>query len=195
MSDDQRAEAYMMKVEEQFPGSKGINYLYMDALYERNEDAEKDAFELALSKLWKLIEVSPNLSTDHVQKIETENAMLKRKIMELEFELFKVYEIFGVASKKTPGEQLGLLLEMLLKLRLRSLFREVLENMVRRLIRKLQRRRLQKILMKNESEDASASFLQNSSSQLHEKFLVPTTCRIPFSSYMKNSTSQQHANS
>ena len=54
----------------------------MDATYDKEDEDETDAFESALSELWKTLKDCPPLSTDHVQKVETDNAKLKRQIEE-----------------------------------------------------------------------------------------------------------------
>ena len=82
--DDQLAEDYIKVVEDQFDDCRGLKYLYMDATYDKEDDEENIAFQNALSELRKYLENSPQLSTNYVQEVETNNAMLKRKIKEEE---------------------------------------------------------------------------------------------------------------
>ena len=81
-SDEDLAADYIKLVERQFKDCNGLKYLYMDATYDKEDEDETDAFESALSELWKTLKDCPPLSTDHVQNVETDNAKLKRQIEE-----------------------------------------------------------------------------------------------------------------
>ena len=81
-TDDDLAADYIKLVERQFRDCTGLKYLFMDATYDKEDEDETDAFETALSKLWKTLKNCPPLSTDHVQEVETDNAKLKRHIEE-----------------------------------------------------------------------------------------------------------------
>ena len=72
-SDEDLAADYIKLVERQFKDCTGLKYLYMDATYDKEDEDETDAFETALTELWKTLKNCPPLSTDHVQQVETDN--------------------------------------------------------------------------------------------------------------------------
>ena len=83
-SDDDLAADYMKVVEKQFPNGKGLQYLYLDACYDKNNDDENTAFDNALGTLRQLLEANTGLTTDSIRRVETQNETLKKQIKEHE---------------------------------------------------------------------------------------------------------------
>merc|ERR1711892_323878 len=88
-SDEELAKEYLKVVENEFPNGNGLQYLFLDACYDTEEDAdpaEKEAFDNAMKILWKSLNKSPGLPTTKVQDVETESKKLKMAIEEKEKE-------------------------------------------------------------------------------------------------------------
>ena len=85
-TDEEFAADFIKIAEEQFGDRSGLGYLFMDAIYEKDDDDEKKAFDSACTKLYEMLEELPGLSTDYVKKVETDNALLQQKIKEKEAE-------------------------------------------------------------------------------------------------------------
>ena len=83
-SDDDLAADYMKVVEKQFPNSKGLQYLYLDACYDKNDDDENTAFLNALGTLRQLLDNNTGLTTASIRRVETQNETLRRQIKEHE---------------------------------------------------------------------------------------------------------------
>ena len=83
-SDDDLAADYMKVVEKQFPNCKGLQYLYLDACYDKNDDDENTAFLNALGTLRQLLENNTGLTTASIRRVETQNETLRRQIKEHE---------------------------------------------------------------------------------------------------------------
>ena len=83
-SDDDLAADYMKVVEKQFPNGKGLQYLYLDACYDKNDKDENTAFLNALGTLRQLLEANTGLTTDSIRRVETQNETLKKQIKEHE---------------------------------------------------------------------------------------------------------------
>ena len=83
-SDDELAADYMKVVEKQFPNGKGLQYLYLDACYDKNNGDENTAFVNALGTLRQLLEDNTGLTTASIRLVETQNETLKRQITEHE---------------------------------------------------------------------------------------------------------------
>ena len=75
-TDEETAKDYIHLVEKELlvpPSCEGLRYLYLDATYDKTDDDERAAFNIARKELWEWIEESPPLSTDLVQEVKTEN--------------------------------------------------------------------------------------------------------------------------
>ena len=83
-TDDEFAADFIKEVEEQFEDCTRLRYLYMDATYDKNDEHEKDAFDSACTVLHEMLVELPGLLTENVNQVESENALLKRKIKEKE---------------------------------------------------------------------------------------------------------------
>ena len=79
-SDDDLAVDFMKVVEEHFPNGKGLQYLYLDACYDKNDDDENTAFLNALRTLRQLLKDNTGLTTASIRQVETQNETLKRQI-------------------------------------------------------------------------------------------------------------------
>ena len=58
--------------------------LLLDSCYDDTDEDEKEAYNLAMEKLWDLLDQAPSLPTVEVQKVETESKQLKSQIEEKE---------------------------------------------------------------------------------------------------------------
>ncbi|XP_023349562.1 uncharacterized protein LOC111718251 [Eurytemora carolleeae] len=96
-TDAQLAADFIKIAEEQFGDCSGLRYLYMDAIYEKDDDDEKAAFDSACTKLYEMLEELPGLSTENVKKVATDNALLQRKIKEQEKEMRKIKKVVAAA--------------------------------------------------------------------------------------------------
>ena len=85
-TDDELAEDYMKVVQNQFKEATRLKYIFLDAVYDKEDETEAKAFDKALGVLKTLLDEAPNLTTEKVKEVETENAALKRKIEEGERE-------------------------------------------------------------------------------------------------------------
>jgi hypothetical protein len=85
-TDDEVARAYIKEVVEKFPKAEGnLKYLYLDACYDADDEAEEQCFNESMQKLYNMLEETPKLLTSQVnEKVHTENAKLKRAIYEAE---------------------------------------------------------------------------------------------------------------
>merc|ERR1711892_58858 len=107
-SDEELAKEYLKVVENEFPNGKGLQYLFMDACYDKDEDAdpaEKKAFDNAMEILWKSLSKSPGLTTSKVQEVETEFKKLKMAIAEKEKERQLILAIFETKEQEWKDAQ------------------------------------------------------------------------------------------
>jgi len=81
-SDDELAADFIKVVEKQFHNGKGLQYLYLDACYDKNDDDEKNAFLNALGTLRQLLDNNTGLTTASIRRVETQIDTLKRQIEE-----------------------------------------------------------------------------------------------------------------
>ena len=94
-SDEELAKNYIQTVEDEFSFGKGLDYLIMDACFDKEDDDEKRAFEEASERLWEKIKNAGRLQTENVRMVESEYKQLKREIekkekaMKEEMERFK----------------------------------------------------------------------------------------------------------
>jgi len=87
--DFELAQGYIKDLQSKFPNSGGIDYLILDATYEEEDEHEANAFQVSMEKLWRKIQVSPNLATDKVKMAQTENKKLRDKIQRNEEEMIR----------------------------------------------------------------------------------------------------------
>ena len=80
VSDEKLANNYIKTVEDEFPDGKGLDYLIMDALFDEEDDDEKNAYEEASKRLWNKIKAAGRLQTENVRKVESEHKKLKMEI-------------------------------------------------------------------------------------------------------------------
>jgi len=97
-TDDDMAKDYISVLQNQFQNARGIDYLFLDANYDEEDDVEVAAFDNGMAKLWKKIQCSKGLSTDTVKKVTTENKKLKNKV-----EAFQKWIQGGATVLKTTG--------------------------------------------------------------------------------------------
>merc|ERR1711892_70374 len=102
-SDEELAEEYLKMVQTKFENAVGLQYLFMDACYDTEEDAdpaEKKAFDNAMEILWKSLNKSDGLPTSKIQKVETENKKLRKAIAEKENERQQILKKFETKEKE-----------------------------------------------------------------------------------------------
>ena len=83
-SDDELAANYMKVVEGLFPEGKGLQYLHLDACFDKTDEDESTAFHSALGSLRRSLEGSSGLPTASIRRVETQNEVLRREIKEQE---------------------------------------------------------------------------------------------------------------
>merc|ERR1719468_56805 len=82
-SDDTIAMDYVEVVGKRFPKVKnnGLQYLFLDAQFDEDDDDEVKAFEEAMEKLYGMIEAHDGLLTNKInEEVESENGKLKREL-------------------------------------------------------------------------------------------------------------------
>ena len=79
-TDDQRAEKYTKEVAKAFKTTGEIGYVFLDALFVKDDPEEKNHFDQALEALHTRVQAADDLSTDKVREVETQNAAYKREI-------------------------------------------------------------------------------------------------------------------
>ena len=86
-TDDELARGYLNHLERKFPDGRGLKYLILDALYDDEDDDEKDKFDNGMEQLWDMIASAPDLPTDKVKKVETKHKQLEILVEEMEKKL------------------------------------------------------------------------------------------------------------
>merc|ERR1712180_328759 len=76
---------YLKVVESKFRKGGCLNYLFLDACYDEEDEEEEAAFKEAMENLYIMVEEAPKLPTSQVnEKVESENGKLKRQLAERE---------------------------------------------------------------------------------------------------------------
>jgi len=84
-SDDDIARDYLKVVESKFRKGGCLNYLFLDACYDEEDEEEIAAFKETMDNLYIMVEEAPKLPTSQVnEKVESENGKLKRQLAERE---------------------------------------------------------------------------------------------------------------
>jgi len=84
-SDDDIARDYLKVVESKFLKGGSLNYLFLDACYDEEDEEEEAAFKEAMENLYTMVEKAPKLPTSQVnENVESENGKLKRHLAERE---------------------------------------------------------------------------------------------------------------
>ena len=100
-SDEYLASAYLKEVEKKFPKGAGLQYLFLDACYDDEDEDEEEAFTVGMDKLFKMLNEAPKLKTVDVnENVKSEHGKLKKRIRESEEEGNMLREF-----KKTVREQ------------------------------------------------------------------------------------------
>ena len=83
-TDDERAKEYIKVVEDKFPEvkSKHLQYLFLDACFDEEDEDEEEAFKTAMESLWKMLDSQKDgLPTTTVNKnVESEHGKIKREL-------------------------------------------------------------------------------------------------------------------
>ena len=86
-TDDQLANEYIKVVESKFPNTvgKGLNYLYLDACYDDEDEEEEAAFKKAMDELYQMCEsnsqgLPTNRINDKVSKLCSGSAQALFKV-------------------------------------------------------------------------------------------------------------------
>ena len=84
-SDDDVASAYVKEVEKKFPNGAGLQYLFLDACYDEEDEDEEAAFKASMEDLYEMLTKAPKLQTFDVnEKVNSEHGKLKKRIEESE---------------------------------------------------------------------------------------------------------------
>ena len=98
-SDEYLASAYLKEVEKKFPKGAGLQYLFLDACFD--DEDEDEAFQLGMDNLFDMLTKAPKLNTvDVTENVKSEHGKLKKRIRESE-EKVKMLREF----KKSVREQ------------------------------------------------------------------------------------------
>jgi len=80
-SDDDIAKEYLKVVEGKFPKGGGLQYMYLDACYDEEDEEEEASFKQAMERLYTMVENFPKLPTSQVnEKVESDHGKLKREL-------------------------------------------------------------------------------------------------------------------
>ena len=86
-SDEDIADAYIKEVEKKFPNGRGLQYLFLDACFDDEDEDEDEAFQTSMGSLFKILTEADKLNTFDVnEKVDSEHGKLKKRIMESEEE-------------------------------------------------------------------------------------------------------------
>ena len=81
------ASAYVQEVEKKFPNGRGLQYLFLDACFDDEDEDEDEAFQTSMGILFKMLTEADKLNTFDVnEKVDSEHGKLKKRIMESEEE-------------------------------------------------------------------------------------------------------------
>merc|ERR1719220_1808775 len=84
-SDGDVASAYVKEVEKKFPNGAGLQYLFLDACYDEEDENEEAAFKASMGDLYEMLTKAPKLQTFDVnEKVNSEHGKLKKRIEESE---------------------------------------------------------------------------------------------------------------
>jgi len=84
-SDDDVAQAYVKEVEKKFPNGRGLQFLFLDACYDDEDEDEDAAFKTSMDSLYQMLTTAPKLHTFDVnEKVNSEHGKLKKRIEESE---------------------------------------------------------------------------------------------------------------
>ena len=84
-SDDDVAQAYVKEVEKKFPNGRGLQFLFLDACFDDEDEDEDAAFKTSMDSLYQMLTTAPKLHTFDVnEKVNSEHGKLKKRIEESE---------------------------------------------------------------------------------------------------------------
>ena len=84
-SDDDVAHAYVKEVEKKFPNGRGLQFLFLDACFDDEDEDEDAAFKTSMDSLYEMLTTAPKLHTIDVnEKVNSEHGKLKKRIEESE---------------------------------------------------------------------------------------------------------------
>ena len=84
-SDEDVASAYVKEVEKKFPNGAGLQYLFLDACFDDEDEEEDAAFQASMGNLFEMLTKAPKLPTFDVnEKVNSEHGKLKKRIEESE---------------------------------------------------------------------------------------------------------------
>lgn len=83
-SDEDIASAYVQEVEKKFPCGRGLQYLFLDACFDKEDEDEDAAFQGSMDTLFEMLTKAPKLKTSDVnEKVNSEHGKLKKRIAEI----------------------------------------------------------------------------------------------------------------
>ena len=82
LTDQEKGNAYLKEVVRLFPECRAENlvFFHLDAQYDKDDEGEAGTFKIEAESLWSLFKEKPELSTDQVAKVKTENEEIKSRI-------------------------------------------------------------------------------------------------------------------
>ena len=82
LTDQEKGNAYLKEVVRLFPECRAENlvFFHLDAQYDKDDEGEAGTFKIEADSLWSLFKEKPELSTDQVSKVKTENEELNSRI-------------------------------------------------------------------------------------------------------------------
>ena len=84
-SDENIAASYLKEVEKKFPNGRGLQYLFLDACFDEEDEDEDKAFQTSMGSLFKMLTEAPKLNTFDVnENVNSEHGKLKTRIWENE---------------------------------------------------------------------------------------------------------------
>merc|ERR1712037_1037625 len=83
-TDDELAKKYMEEVAKRFKKGKGIDYVFLDSCFDKEDPEENRCFDQAMGKLTDALDAAEGLPTSKVREVATEKAALRREIAEKE---------------------------------------------------------------------------------------------------------------
>lgn len=80
-SDDDIAKDYLKVVQGKFPNGVGLNYLFLDACFDEDDEEEEKAFQEAMENLYSKVDGATPLPTSKVnENVQSEHGKLKREL-------------------------------------------------------------------------------------------------------------------
>ena len=77
ITDEKRAKNYIQTFRRSFPRCRALEHLFIDLRRDRSDTTSEQKFQSSMQKLWSMLQGAPELPTDRVKKIQSENDELE----------------------------------------------------------------------------------------------------------------------